>query len=373
MFDELVVTLVHKHLFVVAMLILVLSELSSTVPLLVSLALVSASLGLACSLIALLLRRSPSNSWSRLCQLSQERLTFLRTPLKLASSTLWLSVTAMHLWAWHLCLFQSPREQLHGISYISTLVAMLLGWQLWNKSCGVKSATRGLGMQVLQIVGLVACSSVYPSDRSEAVVTGPPGTLVTVQTAVTDRGSRIPVYERKIDDSELAMFYQESQSQVAAVARFAMLKGEALSQVNCHGWVFTGRHIIKGEDVRTILRDNGYERVNSPQLNDLIVYEDPQGTIVHTGIVGGFLRDNQPLIESKWGIAGSYLHLPQEQPYSKDFVFYRSPRLGHQLQYSEPPAESGTLLTSHAEAHATQVAMLKEEPAQTASNRPKFQ
>lgn len=318
------------------------SQLSAAVPLLVSVAMAIASLGLACSIFGLALVRLPAHSSCRACVFSIKNSKWLRTPLKLASCSLWFSVTALHVLAWHLCLFDSAQGELYRFSYVSTLIAILLGWQLWNSvSRRQLSSARVLTMQVFQIAGLVCCAQFYPSIQSDSVIAGPPGRLVVARTVVTDLGTHIPVYERKINTRELEAFYRQTQGQVASLARFAMLKSEAQSHVNCHGWVFSGQHIIKGEDVPTILKENNYETVTAPQLNDLVIYKDESGLVVHTGQVCGFLGDDQPLIESKWGIAGTYVHLASEQPYSAQYEFYRSPRSGHHLSYCEPPKPKG--------------------------------
>jgi hypothetical protein len=102
---------------------------------------------------------------------------------------------------------------------------------------------------------------------------------------------------------------------------------------SCHGWVFAaGRCHITGEEVPAILQDNGYFAVAIPQPGDVIVYRDPQGRVVHTGVVRFIDGFGLVLVESKWDLLGRYLHRPQDQPYSTIFEYYRSCRPGHWLR-----------------------------------------
>ena len=110
---------------------------------------------------------------------------------------------------------------------------------------------------------------------------------------------------------------------------------------NCHGYVFTGGEFcISGRDVGAILEDNGYQTVSQVQPNDVAVYRDPNGQITHTGIVRGVAGDDTILVESKWGLAGRFIHPHDRHPYTgNECAFYRSPRAGHLVHgaYSTAP------------------------------------
>jgi hypothetical protein len=139
------------------------------------------------------------------------------------------------------------------------------------------------------------------------------------EALLTDKQRLVPVYRAAV----------ESNAHVFApgFAGHRIVRADADYTANCHGWVFTGgRHLLKGTGVEMILEDNGYQIVKKPQPGDVIVYRDLVNQIVHTGIVRVAFDDGQVLIESKWGIAGRYLHLAEDQYYSKYFAFYRSPR-----------------------------------------------
>lgn len=143
--------------------------------------------------------------------------------------------------------------------------------------------------------------------------------------ALTDRGQAIPV--RRYADPGAERAVPKGYEGRAIVAGGA----EAVS--NCHGWVFTGgRYAIAGEHVDAILRDNGYERVAKPVLHDLIVYRDPGGHPVHTGVVKAVGADGFILVESKWGSLRVFWHTPEDQGYSPRFDFWHSDRGGHLLE-----------------------------------------
>ncbi len=102
---------------------------------------------------------------------------------------------------------------------------------------------------------------------------------------------------------------------------------------NCYGWVFTGgRFWVRDEDVDRILADNGYTPVTAPRADDLIIYRDPYGKIVHAGRVEAATRNGLVLVESKWGELGRFLHAPEHQSYSETWQFYRTERGGHVLR-----------------------------------------
>jgi hypothetical protein len=100
---------------------------------------------------------------------------------------------------------------------------------------------------------------------------------------------------------------------------------------NCHGWVFAhGQCGVHDSEVPTILADNGYEAVPVPLQGVLAVYTD-DGAISHSGIVREVDPLGRPLVESKWGPFGVYLHAATAIPFRGVCQFYRSRRGGHGL------------------------------------------
>lgn len=151
--------------------------------------------------------------------------------------------------------------------------------------------------------------------------------------ALTDLGNRLPL--QKFVDLE---GMSEDRFAVPAAFREKVIPaGGDDSQANCHGWVFTGgRYLVPGSAVDLILHDNHYDVVDEPQAGDVIIYRNSKHQPVHTGLVKAVGRDGFVLIESKWGPLDTYLHLPQDQVYSTDFEYYRSPRSGHLVQMFDP-------------------------------------
>ncbi len=112
---------------------------------------------------------------------------------------------------------------------------------------------------------------------------------------------------------------------------------------NCHGFVFTaGRYWVGGAQVNAILDDNGYRPIAAPQADDIAVYRNTDGTVMHSGIVRGVASDGVILVESKWGQGARFVHRHDRQPYpDTTCTFYRSPRPGHLLRglYPGPSAD----------------------------------
>lgn len=107
---------------------------------------------------------------------------------------------------------------------------------------------------------------------------------------------------------------------------------------NCHGHVFGHqRHWVLGRYVDVILKENQYAEVENPLEGDVAVYRDPAGQVTHTGIVRGRMPDGLPLVESKWGALGIYLHTAADCPYGRDSItFFRSPtKVHHHLEVRE--------------------------------------
>lgn len=159
-----------------------------------------------------------------------------------------------------------------------------------------------------------------------------PQLLPSRAVAETDKGTRIQLYECTEFDE-----LPSSQAPLPQLAARRIVAGPSDPRANCHGWVFTGgKYYVAGESIDTILRENGYERVTVPHVDDLVVWRDPKQLPVHTGIVKAVGLDDFVLVESKWGHTGRYLHEPGHPGYSQDFAFYRSPRSGHLLRITRP-------------------------------------
>ncbi len=72
---------------------------------------------------------------------------------------------------------------------------------------------------------------------------------------------------------------------------------------------FQRPHIIKCvRTYRPFSRTMGTRSSQSPRLAIWSFTQIKMGTVVHHGVVCGFLADETVLVESKWGVAGRYIH-----------------------------------------------------------------
>ena len=155
--------------------------------------------------------------------------------------------------------------------------------------------------------------------------------------ASTDRGRIVQLY-RFAEYAEPAAAAALRESEPMALRHWEpyfrlIRRNEADPHANCHGWTFAGgRHWIKSESVQAILDDNGYQLVDTPRADDLVVYHNAGDTITHSGVVRVSGPDGLVLIESKWSWQGTFLHAPEDQPYGSLYTYYRSERVGHCLR-----------------------------------------
>ena len=142
----------------------------------------------------------------------------------------------------------------------------------------------------------------------------------------TDRGTRIPAYFCRLAATV-------SDVPPSGFAGLIIQQADSDCGGNCHGLTFAaGRFWLDDADVDRILLDNGYERITRPAVDDVIVYRDSAGNVVHTGVVKAVGKKGFVLIESKWGTLGRYLHLPEVSVYPDRHEFYHTSRPDHLLR-----------------------------------------
>lgn len=104
---------------------------------------------------------------------------------------------------------------------------------------------------------------------------------------------------------------------------------------NCHGLTFASRRTnLDDRDIIKILNEDYYQKVDNDEVNegDVAIYVTNEG-IIHSGIVIGILEGKginikKPLILSKWGMMGEYIHRfdccppPYEELY-ENVMYYR--------------------------------------------------
>lgn len=151
-------------------------------------------------------------------------------------------------------------------------------------------------------------------------------------SATTDRGQTIKLLVPQ-NPADVDNPAEQERARRLTGAYPLIQTGPAESTINCHGWVFAmGQAWISGAVVDSILVDNGYLATRVPAVGDVVVYRDPAGATVHSGIVRGTSGDGRALVESKWGALGTYVHAVHETMYGDRFTFYHSDRPGHLLR-----------------------------------------
>lgn len=154
---------------------------------------------------------------------------------------------------------------------------------------------------------------------------------------LTDSGNRIEAHLPADLVQDLKSEEERELLQDMHVSMHIIQHEPANDDSNCHGWVFTGgRYWVLGRSVDPILKQNNYEPTKSPRPGDLVVYRN-DAKVAHTAIVRYVTEGMPVLVEGKWGALGVYLHAVEESCYGRNYMFYRSPRKGHQLTETLPP------------------------------------
>lgn len=161
---------------------------------------------------------------------------------------------------------------------------------------------------------------------------------------ITDKGNYIPLYRLDADLDAFVTYSETADGKYLSFVHEGIQRNGPDQNANCHGWVFTdGRFLLKGNDVDVILADNQYVEVSVPEPGDVVIYRDRENRILHTALVQGILRDGTVISESKWGVDKRFLHLPEDQPYSSIYKYYRTTRSHHLIEIQDA-SEGGHLI-----------------------------
>ena len=101
---------------------------------------------------------------------------------------------------------------------------------------------------------------------------------------------------------------------------------------NCHGLVFGSRRtsIYDADILSKILTEDCYVSVEPQEVmpGDLILYFEPNGEIIHSGVVVSKAAPpfHIPLVCSKWGHNGEFIHLASKTTYGSNWKFFRVSR-----------------------------------------------
>jgi hypothetical protein len=160
-------------------------------------------------------------------------------------------------------------------------------------------------------------------------------------TAQSDTNRPIPLFAIESDSGQPYVENENRFLDDPLYKRKVIQTGPADLTYNCHGWVFTGgRYWLRSNRVEDILKDNQYQATAQPQPGDVAVFRNRVGEVIHTGLVRG-TTDQGPLLESKWGQAGRYIHTSQEHGYpGSTLTYYHTRRGSHLLRGLESPQGS---------------------------------
>jgi len=231
---------------------------------------------------------------------------------------------------------------LHVIAVAATAVALFELEPIarkWNFSARFSTLVRPAVLITMSALGLLGSTWRFHEHAYEEMSRFGQANLpmlpsiiaVPEAVAVTDSGRSLPLYRFEVPD-DATLSSAETLGNDIGEKVIVSESDEVPTNSNCHGWVFTDGHYFIGNDlVDLILKENGYQLVEEPDLGDLIIYRDEQGLPIHTGIVKAIGKDHFVLVESKWGGMPVYLHRPLDQVYSTHYAYYHSPRDSHRL------------------------------------------
>jgi hypothetical protein len=253
----------------------------------------------------------------------------LSAALLLAVATNWVANDSFPSWS---------LDQMIVLLAVAGWLAVRFGWAMARNYSSDVVRWRAFAAAHLLLLAAAAWNF-HTSTRGEEITfpAGQPAVKVPVEDAVvvTDQGRIFSVFRFDTGDHT----FEDRAPDMFRNKLFRVALPDLTT--NCHGWVFaSGRYAVPEAAVAALLDDNGYCQVASPQPNDVIVYRDEAGAILHSGRVRRVHENGQVWIESKWGPGGRYLHLPQDQCYSNSFAYYRSPRPTHDVQIVQTPVTS---------------------------------
>lgn len=134
-------------------------------------------------------------------------------------------------------------------------------------------------------------------------------------------------------ETELSAFHLNWSRDIGRQHPAAKPRTAPSAKYNCHGLTFASRRtsIEKSAGIRAILSDDTYEEVALKDVlpGDIVIYRSETGDLNHSGVVvecGNHLV--VPIVCSKWGSAGEFVHGLNDRPslYGPQFVFYRCRR-----------------------------------------------
>jgi hypothetical protein len=129
-------------------------------------------------------------------------------------------------------------------------------------------------------------------------------------------------------DSQITQFDINICSKYLKEFPRAIKRTEICPLYNCHGLTFASRRtkIIERKFIEFIIRDDNYRLIELKDVlpGDIVMYYSENGDPNHSGIVVEMTRFG-PLVCSKWGNSGEFIHLFNECPkiYGRIVKYYR--------------------------------------------------
>lgn len=144
---------------------------------------------------------------------------------------------------------------------------------------------------------------------------GGPGDLAAIPLA-TRRGTYIR-NERRLERAADSL---RAAVRLAAQERPLARLRSITNTYNCVGMVFASRRTwVDTEEIHLILNEDGYRRVEAPEVGDIAIYRNPNNEIKHVATVldnRAFEAGGTPIVMvlSKWGGDGEYIHAADYVP-----------------------------------------------------------
>jgi hypothetical protein len=142
----------------------------------------------------------------------------------------------------------------------------------------------------------------------------------------TSKRTGIPNHQ----DPEISTFHLNWSKQLDKKHPMANRRTEPSAVYNCHGLTFASRRtrIEKSTAIQMILKDDIYKELSMKEVKpgDVVIYYSDAGDPSHSGIVVEAGKDLVvPIICSKWGNAGEFVHGLSDCPplYGTKYRFFR--------------------------------------------------
>jgi hypothetical protein len=131
-------------------------------------------------------------------------------------------------------------------------------------------------------------------------------------------------------DSEISIYERNWDADISRLHPRAKRRTRMSALYNCHGLTFASRRtkIVDLHGIQNILTDDSWEEVPLGKIlpGDIVLYSSEEGDINHSGIVVTCEPPlNLPLVCSKWGNSGEFIHQLSDCPsiYGPTKTFYR--------------------------------------------------